>query len=105
MLLSSAHPSQIVRDNLVICELENIGLAGTAASTCVADPLPFEVTSATVLSRADLQALFSTLDLSSPSKSWCLVPLNSSVLAVLIDSSMPDLLSAGGVRILSANSC
>ena len=81
VLLSSAH--QIVRDNLVICELENIRLAGTAASTCAADPLHFEATSATILSRADLQALFSTLDLSSPSKSRCLVPLNSSVLAVL----------------------
>jgi hypothetical protein len=45
------------------------------------------------LSRADLQALFSTLDLSSPSKLRCLVPLKSSML------------SAGGVRILSANSC
>jgi hypothetical protein len=81
VLLSSAH--QIVRDNLVICELENIRLAGTAASPCAADPLHSAATSATILSRADLQELFSTLDLSSPSKSRCLVPLNSSVLAVL----------------------
>jgi len=79
VLLSSAH--QTARDNLAICELDNIRLASSAVPICAADPLLLEAKGEEILSSADLQALFSTLDPCSPPQ--CLVPLNGTVLAVL----------------------
>mmetsp|Transcript_42498 Transcript_42498/g.88895 ORF Transcript_42498/g.88895 Transcript_42498/m.88895 type:complete len:82 (+) Transcript_42498:214-459(+) len=52
-------------ENLVLCELESIRLAGTEVPTCAADSLHREATlpsGAAISSRADLQAPFSTLD-------------------------------------------
>jgi hypothetical protein len=81
VLLSCAH--QTIRDNIVLCELENIRLADavdSAGSASILAPATLPACSE-ILSCADLQMLFS--DMESTYKSD--LPLSSAVLAALDD--------------------
>ncbi len=83
VLLNCAH--QTIGDNIVLCKLENIGLAHAADSAVSAQPLaPASLpVHRDILSCAYLQTLFSKLEPCSTSESA--LPLSSVVLAALND--------------------
>ena len=85
--LSCVH--QTIRNNILVCELENIRLAdavvdGGSAPSHISAPLPEH---GTILSREDLQALFSEVRDSDEADicSTSAIPLSSAVLAALTD--------------------